>query len=78
MSRVRVVNADGTGLTDVLGAVSPLAGHPAWSPDATKIAFIATIVGDTVQNVWTANLDGTGLDRVTFMEKDKRDVAWAR
>jgi Tol biopolymer transport system component len=78
VNRVRVVNADGTGLTDVLGALSPLANHPAWSPDASKIAFITVMVGDAQQNVWTANFDGTGLDRVTLMEKDKRDVAWAR
>jgi Tol biopolymer transport system component len=78
VNKTRVINADGTGMTEVLGALSPFAAYPSWSPDATKVAFIAGLLGDNSQNVWTANLDGTGADRATFSPKDKRDPAWAR
>ena len=78
VNKVRTINADGTGLTNVLGTLNLIVTDPVWSPDATKLAFIAVVTGDTTENVWTANLDGTGLDRVTFLAKDKMDVAWAR
>jgi Tol biopolymer transport system component len=36
----------------------------AWSPDGTKLAFVAADA-DGVGDVWTVNDDGSGLTRVT-------------
>jgi Tol biopolymer transport system component len=36
----------------------------AWSPDGTKLAFVAAD-RDGIGDVWTVNVDGTGLTRVT-------------
>jgi hypothetical protein len=40
------------------------AGEPALSPDGQRVAFAGTASDGTV-NIWTVNLDGTGLRRLT-------------
>ncbi|MGN6797841.1 MAG: TolB family protein, partial [Gaiellaceae bacterium] len=37
----------------------------AWSPDGTRLAFVAAD-RDGVGDVWTVDVDGTGLTRVTY------------
>jgi Tol biopolymer transport system component len=58
---------DGSGVRDV-GAVSskitgglPLAEHPTWSPDGTKIAFAAG-PNSSETHIYVVNEDGSGLD----------------
>jgi WD40-like Beta Propeller Repeat len=69
-----VVDVNGTGLHQVPipgcgGAFSdpnPIACFgPGWSPDGTKLAFIRVRAGFNVQNIYTANADGSGLVQVT-------------
>ena len=61
--RIVVVNAQG------VRRVLPLApGHsftPAWSPDATKIAFVSAGYNYERPEVWVMNADGTGQRRLT-------------
>lgn len=75
-SSLWVTHSDGTGLHQVnvqgLGcggansdesAVGCL--QPAWSPDATKIAFASGLNLDDDGEIYTINVDGTGLTQVT-------------
>jgi dipeptidyl aminopeptidase/acylaminoacyl peptidase len=75
------VHPDGTGLTEI-----PLAGVnsswcpfvPGWSPDGTKFVFamgnnpVTDVArGTRLQNIYTANADGTDVQQVTH------DTSWA-
>jgi len=74
-----VVHSDGSGLREIRLQGEPACGgpisaptsrgciHPRWSPDGKKIIFsifTETATGE-VENVYTVNVDGTGLTRVT-------------
>jgi len=71
------VHADGSGLrlvnvqpTTACGGpfADPTADgcfSPGWSPDGTKIAFAKGQNGDVDSNIYTVNVDGTGLAQVT-------------
>jgi Tol biopolymer transport system component len=76
-SAIMEVNPDGSGLHRVPipgcgGAVSDPTSiacfNAKWSPDGTKIAFARAAMSKflIVQNVYTANADGTGLFQVTY------------
>ena len=52
-----VVNADGTGLTN-LGTMVPSSQAPSWSPDGTRIVFLTGSGGSS--DIWIMNIDGTG------------------
>jgi Tol biopolymer transport system component len=53
------VNPDGTGLTNITNTPSIDEYAAAWSPDGTKVAFLANF------GVWTMNADGTSRTDVT-------------
>jgi Tol biopolymer transport system component len=59
-----VMNADGSGETNLTRSPTANDYAPAWSPDGTKIAFIRG--GD----VYVINTDGTGLTRLTPKSAD--------
>jgi TolB protein len=67
---VYVMNADGSGLARLTNSPAP-DEWPAWSPDGTKIAFnrFTCMNPDCTQQgyraVYTVNVDGTGLTRLT-------------
>jgi TolB protein len=76
-SSLWIVHSDGTGLRPVnVRPASECGGpdsdpdaegclEPAWSPDGTKLAFARGHDLDTDGQVYTVNLDGTGLTQVT-------------
>lgn len=59
-----------------------------WSPDGTKLAFMAAFAGDCKAgaagmtchfDLYTVNADGTDLTRLTRLElSSKRDIAWVQ
>jgi Tol biopolymer transport system component len=76
-SSIWVVRADGSGLHEVNVQPSSACGGansdptadgctgPSWSPDGTKIVFAKGQNTDVDANIYTVNVDGTGLTQVT-------------
>jgi Tol biopolymer transport system component len=76
-SSIWVVHANGTGLHEInVQPASDCGGanadpnaqgcnHTVWSPDGTKIAFVRSHSNVVDGEVYTVNLDGTGLTQVT-------------
>ena len=62
-----VINADGTGLTQLTGAEQPYESAPSWSPDGTKIAYMGIAAGERLDklHVFVINADGTGRRQLT-------------
>jgi dipeptidyl aminopeptidase/acylaminoacyl peptidase len=63
-----VMNADGTGATEIRlhGDVFPPYQWPAWSPEATQIAFQASpSAGVDTNGVYVTDVDGNGTAKVT-------------
>jgi TolB protein len=82
-SSIWVVHADGTGLHEIPVQAQPVCGGafsdptsqgcfgPRWSPDGTKIVFARGTSGDNDSNIYTVNIDGTGLTQVTHGGRDQ-------
>lgn len=71
---IYVINADGTGRRLLVGN----AIDPAWSPNGSKIAYVA--YGSRVAEggfVTVANSDGTGARRLTTSVGDESQPAWS-
>jgi Tol biopolymer transport system component len=76
-SSIWVVHADGTGLHEINVQPASACGganadsnalgcnHTVWSPDGKKIAFVRSIMNDIDGEVYTVNVDGTGLTQIT-------------
>jgi len=82
-SSIWVVHADGTGLHEIYVQPESACGgpnsdptadgcfDPRWSPDGTKIIFAKGTSGDSDSNIYTVNVDGTGLTQVTHGGRDQ-------
>jgi Tol biopolymer transport system component len=82
-SSIWVVHADGTGLHEIHVQPESACGgpnsdptadgcfEPRWSPDGTKIIFAKGTSGDSDSNIYTVNVDGTGLTQVTHGARDQ-------
>ena len=57
---IYVMNADGSGETNLTATLAESAVRPSWSPDGTKIAFHAADSG-----IWTMNADGSNAVELT-------------
>lgn len=71
---IKIVNADGTGLTSVTTAATD--DDPTWSPDGRKLAFASVVNGR--HRLVTANLDGSGRNVLTpSLEREVVDPEWS-
>jgi len=68
--QIYAVNPDGTGLLQ-LTHTRAFAGHPAWSPDGTQIAFEKEYKGRIV--LWLMQADGSDKHRVTDERRGRSD-----
>jgi Tol biopolymer transport system component len=76
-SSIWVVHSDGSGLHEINVQPASACGganadpaaqgcnHTMWSPDGTKIAFVRSHLNIVDGEVYTVNLDGTGLTQIT-------------
>jgi len=69
---VYITNADGSGQTNITSEDLQDNKQPVWSPDGSKIAYIATSTIDD-SGVWIMNADGTGQTKVTSSRNSSND-----
>ena len=80
---IYLMEADGSGegrLTDERGDTSTEAGvlfqtDPAWSPDATRIAFASAREGS--YDIYVMEADGTGTERLTSSSANDKSPSWS-
>ena len=75
---VRLINADGTGDQAVINDATVDDKQPVWSRDGTKLAFRSKIAGTSYPDIYSINVDGTGLRQLTGRIGDALSPAWAR
>jgi Tol biopolymer transport system component len=61
-----VMNADGSGLTNLTPTSDEADNNPAWSPDGTKIVFSRRPAGGA-RNIWVMDADGGNLTQLTSL-----------
>ena len=61
-----VMNADGSGLTNLTPTSDEADNNPAWSPDGTKIVISRRPAGGA-RNIWVMDADGGNLTQLTFL-----------
>ena len=68
-----VMNADGTGVTNITNTSAASESDVAWSPDGSKLAFTVFDFTDASANsgIFVSNADGTGRTRLTFSINDR-------
>jgi hypothetical protein len=70
-----VVNADGTGLTNLTNTPDTMEIDPTWSPDGTRLSF--TRLGETGGDIWVMNADGGGQINLTNSEQSEFLADWS-
>jgi Tol biopolymer transport system component len=60
-----VINADGSGRTQLTNNTVVPDDQPAWSPDGTKIAFVSTRTGDNNRNIYVMDANGNNQTDIT-------------
>jgi Tol biopolymer transport system component len=79
-SDIYVMNADGSGITDLTNDYYYFEESPSWSPDGSKIAFTRQDRFGLYQEVWMINAAGGGVARVAEgygRQISDHDPAWS-
>lgn len=69
LGTLSVINADGTGVSELVAGPGGWALHPEWSPDGSQILFLGGTPQETV-GVWIVSPEGTGLHQVADTNAD--------
>ena len=77
-----MINADGSGSSTKVGGTMIANGDAfdfAWSPDGSRIAYIADQTSDTLLEVYTSNIDGSDNTRLTagLSGEEAVEFAWS-
>jgi Tol biopolymer transport system component len=74
---LHVVHPDGTELRPITSSDDGrFSFAPVWSPDSTKLLFVRSSEGFDRTDLWTVNVDGTALARVTHSPAEHGGYAW--
>ncbi|MBA2619114.1 MAG: PD40 domain-containing protein, partial [Rubrobacter sp.] len=60
-----VINADGSGRTQLTNNTVGIDDQPAWSPDGTQIAFVSARTGDNNRNIYVMDANGNNQTDIT-------------
>jgi Tol biopolymer transport system component len=72
-----VVHPDGTERTQITTSEDgQFSFGPAWSPDSTQLLFVRGPGEFDDTDLWTVNVDGTGLVQVTHQPGEYGGYAW--
>jgi Tol biopolymer transport system component len=73
-----VIHPDGTGLARITSTEEDglFSFGPVWSPDSTKLLFVRGLDELDSTDLWTVNVDGTGLSQVTHSLGGYGGYAW--
>jgi uncharacterized repeat protein (TIGR01451 family) len=74
-ANVFVMNADGTGQTNLTGGVGTINAQPNWSPDGTRIAFSSDRAGTL--DIFVMNANGSAPTQVTTDPASDDQPAWS-
>jgi len=75
--KLYVMNADGSGVTQLVQANDPLAADGRWSPDGKQIAYSLSNASGLTQMI-AFNSDGTNRRAITVVDPAKGDIAQMR
>jgi Tol biopolymer transport system component len=74
-AEIFLMNADGSGVTQVTHDRAAHDQHPTWSPDGRRIAYTSNTESD--QDLFVMNVDGSQPTRVTDGPFEASDPAWS-
>ncbi len=76
---IYVINADGTGLTNLTNSPDYQDTEAVWSPDGSKIAFKSNREASGRSNIYVMDSDGSNLTQVTFLTAGHaaREPTWS-
>ena len=74
-SRLWIIDADGTNMRPLLDQARE-AGSPRWSPDGSKMLFVASTDGKS--DLYVRWMDSGQEAKLTHLEESPRDISWSR
>jgi dipeptidyl aminopeptidase/acylaminoacyl peptidase len=78
---IQVMDADGGNVRNVTSDPNQLDSDPDWSPDGSRIAFTrlvdTNLYSRLANEVFTVNVDGSGLTNITNSEAQEGGAAWS-